>query len=144
MGIYEKSDIVVVWCLFQYVSSSGRKAIEDWRNSLTAPRMADFDVFIRNMAKKSKWEYPEIGGFSGRHLKGFREFRWKSENVPHRIGGYFSADDEFVMLIGCTHNAKKYDPPAALDTLQIRRRKLITGEATICEYSVFTSRRTAS
>lgn len=140
MGIYGKSDTVVVWSLFQYVSSSGRKAIEDWRNSLTISRMADFDIFIRNMMKKPKWEYPDIGGLSGKHLKGFRELRWRSDNIPHRIGGYFSADDEFVMLIGWTHNAKKYDPPSALDTLQLRKKKLTTGEARFCEYSILTGR----
>jgi len=141
MGIYEKSDTVVVWCLFQYVSPNGRKTIEDWRNSLTPVRMADFDVFIRNMAKKSKWEYPEIGGLSGKHLKGLRELRWRSEKVPHRIGGYFSAEDQFVMLIGWTHNAKKYDPPSALETLKTRRKNLTTGEASLCEYTIIASRR---
>jgi len=140
MGIYEKNDTVVVWSLFQYVSPTGRKTIEDWRSSLSAIRRADFDVFLRNMVKRSKWEYPEIGGLSGKHLKGFLELRWRSENVPHRVGGYFSGGDEFVMLIGWTHNKKKYDPSSALDTLPIRKKKVSSGEASICEYEIATGR----
>ena len=140
MGIYGKSDTVVVWSLFQYVSPTGRKAIEDWRNSLALSRRADFDVFMRNMVKRSKWEYPEIGGLSGKHLKGFFELRWRSENVPHRVGGYFPSDDEFLMLIGWTHNAKKYDPPSALETLRLRKMKLNSGEASGCEYEIATGR----
>ena len=54
MGIYEKSDDVVGWKLLQYVSPMGRRAIDDWRGSLTITRMADFDNFLRNMVKKSK------------------------------------------------------------------------------------------
>jgi len=141
MGIYEKSDTGVVFRLVQYVSPSGRKVISDWREGLaTVGRRADMDVFLRNMVKKSVWAYPEIGGFSGKHLKGFRELRWRSDNVPHRIGGYFAADNEFVMLIGFTHNKKKYDPPMALDMLDSRKKKLRSGEATRCEYAITTSR----
>ena len=138
MEIYEKYDVGVLWRLFQYVSPTGRRTIDDWRAALTVAGRADFDVFLRNMAKKSKWQYPDIGGLSDKHLKGFRELRWKSSNVPHRVGGYFSSDAEFVMLIGWTHNAKKYTPPTALDLLVKRSNHLSTGEASICEYSIFT------
>jgi hypothetical protein len=141
LGIYEKRYIPVAWKLLQYVSPVGRKVIEDWRGSLPMVRMADFDSFLRNMVKKSDWVYPDIGSLSGKHLKGLYELRWKSENgVPHRLGGYFSADDEFVMLIGWTHNNRKYDPPSALESVLKRKKKLSTGEATLCEYTILTSR----
>lgn len=73
---------------------------------------------------------------------GHYELRWKSDNVPHRIGGYFSADDEFVMLIGWTHNAKKHDPPSALELLIKRHNQVRNKEASLCEYEVFSSKRT--
>jgi hypothetical protein len=102
------------------------------------------DVFLRNLVKKSKWTSPDIGGLSGKHLKGLSELRWKGgDGVPHRIGRYFSADDEFIMLVGFTHNKKKYDPPSTLDSggvLLTRKRNLQTGEATLCEYSILTGR----
>jgi hypothetical protein len=139
MGIYEKSDTGVVWTLF-HTSLSGRSVIEDWRSSLTVPRQADFDVLIRNMIKKVNWVYSDVGALSGKRFKGLYELRWRSEKVPHRIGGYFSADDEFVMLIGWTHNAKKYDPPSALETLLSRRKNLKTEDAKFCVYPISTSR----
>jgi hypothetical protein len=143
LGIYEKSDDVVVWKLLQYVSPTGRKVIDDWRGSLTTVvRKADFDSFLRNLVKKSKWVYPDVGGLSGKHLKGLYELRWKSDGVPHRIGGYFAADDEFVMLIGWTHNKKKYDPPTALELILTRKKNLKTGEAALCEYTILTGRTT--
>ncbi|MFZ0663428.1 MAG: hypothetical protein WAM66_12100 [Acidobacteriaceae bacterium] len=133
---------MILWRLFQYVSPMKRRAIGDWRTSLSIRRRADMDVFIRNMAKKKSWVYPDIRFLSGRHLKGFLELRWRSENVPHRIGGYFAADDEFVMLLGWTHNANKYDPPTALELLLKRKNYLLTGEASLDGYSIFTGHAT--
>lgn len=138
MGIYEKSDIGVVWKLLQYVSPMGRRAIDDWRADQTDAGKADLDVFLRNITKKSQWAYPDMSSLSGKHLKDFRELRWRSGGVPHRIGGYFAAPDEFVMLIGWTHNAKKYTPPDALESLVKRRNRLIKGEASLCEYGIYT------
>jgi hypothetical protein len=139
MPTYEKRDTGVVWTLYQYVSPMGRKSIEDWRDGLSARRRTDLDVFLRQMIKRRKWERPDIGAFVGKNLKSFRELRWRSENVPHRIGGYFSADDEFVMLLGFTHNARKHDPTEALDLLPRRKRRIQSGEATICEFTVVNS-----
>jgi hypothetical protein len=82
------------------------------------------------------WKNPDLGSLKGRHLKGLYELRWRSDGVPHRIGGYFSADTEFVMLIGWTHNAKKYDPSSALDTIIDRRNKVKLGEATLHDYKI--------
>jgi hypothetical protein len=105
-------------------------------------RRADFDVFLRNLVRQSKWEYPDIKALSGKSLKGLRELRWKSENVPHRIGGYSPAGNEFVMLIGWTHNAKKYDPPSALEELPKRMKRVTNGEASTCVYEIITGRTT--
>lgn len=141
MGIYEKSYIRVSWRLFEYVSPMSRGAIVDWRSSLpTVSRVADLDTFLRNIVKKADWVYPDVLGLSGRHLNGLHELRWRSDNVPHRIGGYFAADEEFVMLIGWTHNKRKYDPPSALETIIKRRRMLKTGEAGTREYRIITGR----
>jgi hypothetical protein len=141
LEIYEKNDIRVKWTLFQYVSPLGRPAIDDWREGLTVPRRTDFDVFLRGIVKKSRWVHPDLVSLSGRHLKGFQELRWKGVGgVPHRVGGYFSADDEFVMLIGWTHNQKKYDPPSALESLIKRKKRLTTGEATLREYQILTGK----
>ncbi len=117
----------------------GRKAIEDWRKSLPvgAPS-ADLDTFLKTMAKQSEWAYPHIGPLRGKKFKGLTELRWQSGNVPYRILGYQSADHKYVMLIGCTHNKKKYDPANALDTVVKRRNQLQRGEATTREYLLLT------
>jgi hypothetical protein len=120
----------------------GRPAISDWRAGLKSKtRIADLDSFLRNMVKIPEWSYPDLGGLSGKSLKGLKELRWRSDGVPHRIGGYFSAPDEFIMLIGWTHNQKKWDPPGALDTLAERRQKIMFAkEATLREYKIITNR----
>lgn len=141
--VYEKNDNSVVWKLLQYVSPSGRRTIDDWRASLSIPRQADCDVFLRNLVKMARWQRPDISGLSGKHLAGFYELRWRSQNVPHRIGGYFSVNGVFVMLIGWTHNAKKYDPPTALELLISREKQLRREEATIDEFTVPTGSATS-
>jgi hypothetical protein len=143
--IYEKYDDRVKWTLLEYVSPAGRGVITDWRNDLvSASRKADLDSFLRNMVKNSNWCPPNIKGLHGKHLTGLWELRWRSDNgVPHRIGGYFP--DEigiFVMLIGWTHNKKKYDPPSALETILNRKNFVKTGAATLREYQILTGRTT--
>lgn len=138
MEIYEKRDIDIVWRLWQYRSPMGNEAITDWRKGLTISNMADLDTFLRNMVRKTKWAYPDVRGLSGKHLKNLHELRWRgADNVPHRIGGYFSSDNEFVMLIGWTHDKKKYDPPSALESLQKRKKRVNAGEASLIEYPIF-------
>ena len=131
------------WRLLQYVSPApaGRKAIEDWRKSLPvgSPR-ADLDAFLRVMAKKMEWSYPDIGSLKGKKYKGLSELRWRSGNVPYRIIGYTSEDHVYVMLIGCTHNGRKYDPPDALQSAVDRNNRVSKREATTCEYPLLTDR----
>jgi hypothetical protein len=86
------------------------------------------------MAKKATWRPPDIGYLKGHAYKGLTELRWKSGHVPHRIIGFRAAERDFVMLVGCTHNSQKYDPPAALDTAVARRKNIDRGEAMTCEY----------
>ena len=131
-------DSVLKWCLYEYVSPLERHSITEWRNGLkTATRKADLDTFLRIQVKIRDWVAPSVKPLSGKPWKNLYELRWKSDGVPHRIGGYFASPDEFVMLIGFTHNSKKYDPPGTLDTILQRRRQLQNGEASLSEYKVF-------
>lgn len=129
------------WRLLQYVSPAPghRKAIEDWRKSLPigSPR-ADLDAFLKVMAKKAEWNYPDIDSLKGKKYKGLSELRWRSGRVPHRIIGYTSADHVYVMLIGCTHNGRKYDPTSALKSAVDRKISINNQEATTCEYPLLT------
>jgi hypothetical protein len=131
-------DKVVKWRLYEYVSPLERHSITEWRNGLkTAARKADLDTFLRIQVKIRDWVAPSVKPLSGKRWKGLFELRWKSDGVPHRIGGYFAAPDEFVMLIGFTHNANKYDPSEALEkTILQRKRQIQNGEASLSEYKV--------
>src|SRR6266567_3376540 len=127
------------WRLLQYISASGRKAIEDWRKSLPpgVPR-ADLDRFLKNMVKLDKWTRPVIDSLKGKSNQGLSELRWKSGGVSHRIFGYTQEDHVYVMmLVGCTHNDKKYKPPECFDTARTRRAEIANDCARhTCEYEV--------
>lgn len=142
MKIYEKSD-TFKWTFYQYVSPGGRKAIDDWRKSFAAgSRKADMDVFLRELAKKQEWEWPDIDSLKGKPYKGLSELRWKSGGVPQRIIGLGIGDHQYLFLIGCTHNKKKYTPPEALDTAADRRDKIARKEATFDAYPLIVDTRT--
>ncbi len=129
------------WRLLEYVSPVGeRGAIDDWRKSMIGNPRLDLNEFLKLMSKSEKWEYPDIDT-----LKGYRyreqkltELRWRSDGRPHRIFGYQSGDFEYTMLIGCTHNAKKYDPPDAMETARKRKIKIDKGEALTREFKLLT------
>ena len=140
LGIYELKDNRVKWVLWEFVSPSHRPAITTWRDSLPVNRRADFDTFFRMLVKLQTWEHPHLKSLQGRPLRNLYELRWKSQGVPHRVGGYFMSPKEFVMLIGFTHNGKKYDPPAALtETILVRRKQLQAREGSLREYQVLVS-----
>ena len=136
--VYEKYDTVVLWHLMEYVSPAGNPAITDWRNDLpTAARKADCDAFLKLHVTVKDWVFPQFRALSGKDLRGFYELRWKSDGIPHRIGGYLSGrPNEFVMLIGFTHNQKKYDPPSTFETMIKRKKLILGGEASLNEFEV--------
>ena len=67
---------------------------------------------------------------------GYWELRWTAEKVQHRIFGYYGGPSQFVMLVGCTHKGKIYDPPSAFQTMQDRSGKLKFGEGTLSNYEL--------
>ena len=101
--------------------------------------MVDLDTFLKTMAKKEKWEPPDVKSLTGKKYQGLTELRWNSGRVPYRIIGYVLADHVYVMLIGCTHNNRQYHPPSALNTAVERQSKILNGEARICEYKIITA-----
>jgi hypothetical protein len=131
--------MLVKWKLFQYISQMDRAAITDWRKRLPVgyPR-ADLDQFLKLMVKTKDWEYPDIDTLKSKRFAGLTELRWKSGGKPHRILGYKSNDFEYTMLVGCTHDKKKYDPPEAMETARRRKIEIESGEASTREYQLLT------
>ena len=131
---------MVLWLLYQYVSPMDRKAIDDWRKRdlvIGGPR-ADLDTFLKNLVKKREWVYPLIDSLKGERYRGLSELRWKSGRTPHRIFGYQLGEFEYLMLVGCTHNKRKYNPPDAMETAVRRRKEIEQRRATFCEYQLVT------
>jgi hypothetical protein len=137
---YEKSDTKRKWRLFQYVSPNGRKAIDDWRKSLpVGPPQVFLDTFLRDMVKKEVWEPPDLAPLHGKQA-GLNELRWKCGNVQHRILGCKVEEHRYLMLLGCTHKGKSYDPPDSLNTVLVRHKQIKDGEASIDEYQLILDR----
>jgi hypothetical protein len=144
LEIYEISDIIK-WRLEEYVSPNGREAITSWRKKLKvgAPK-AFLDKFLKDRVKEFRWTSPQIDALTGEKYQGLSELRWKCGR-PHRIIGYTvklpKADGPkeerkglFVMLIGCTHDGKKYYPTECLDSAADRKKEIEQGKAKTGEY----------
>ena len=138
--IYTKKCMRMKWRLFQYQSPTGRRAIDDWRRRLPIGEpQASLDLFLNNMVKIDQWKVPDdLKQLKGRGA-GLTELRWNVGRVPYRIIGYQSGDHEYVMLIGCTHNANKYNPPNAIETARARKEAIQKGVASRVEYQLLTS-----
>jgi hypothetical protein len=141
LAVYEKSDTVQAkWSFAQYVSPTGRKTISDWRAAMApGPFKAEMDTFLRLMAKTQVWTPPQLGALKGNPYRGLTELRWRSGNIQHRLVGYYTSPGKYLLLIGCTHKDRRYDPPDALDTAADRRAKVLSGEASTSEFALITS-----
>jgi hypothetical protein len=123
-----------VWGFEQFRSASGRDTISDWRKRLAPARRAVFDVFMDRIAKMTKWPVGICDPIRGH--AGLWELRWTAEKVEHRILGYYGGPHLFVMLLGCTHKGRVYDPPEAFQTIKDRRRKILEGEGVLVNYEL--------
>src|SRR6202521_2512785 len=92
-----------------YVSLAGNNKIADWYAGLSVQGKSDADEFLKNMRRTSDWQMPSyrakmrgIKGVKDRDTKGLGELRWSSENVEHRLLGFFRGGG-WCALMGCTH-----------------------------------------
>lgn len=124
------------WNFEQFTSAAGRQAITDWRKSALSPaRRAILDTLLKRIGKMESWPTGTCNKLKG--YPGKWELRWTAEKVEHRIFGYYGGPKLFVMLVGCTHKGKIYDPSGAFDILVDRERRLQTGEGRLSEYAFF-------
>lgn len=127
-----------------YVSPAGNDKIADWYADLSVQRKADADEFLKNMrkTKSDEWQMPNyrrkmrpIKGVKDRDVKGLGELRWTSENVEHRLLGFFHGGSWYA-LIGCTHKGNVYDPANALVTAVKRKKEVENGEVPTVAYEL--------
>jgi hypothetical protein len=121
------------WRLKQFRSISGREAISDWRRSLSPGRRAVMNTFLKRIIRMESWPTGTCNPIKGQ--SGKWELRWTAEKVQHRIFGYYDRDS-FVMLVGCTHKGRIYDPHSAFETLKDRFGKLFQEEGDICDFTI--------
>jgi hypothetical protein len=125
------------WQLKQFRSASGREVISDWRRKDLSPgRRSGMDLFLKRIVTMPDWPSEICKPLKGH--TGYWELRWTSEKVEHRILGYKELES-FVMLVGCTHKQRVYDPHGAFQILRDRISKLERKEATICDYPIRTT-----
>lgn len=123
-----------LWSFAQFRSAKGRESITDWRKGLSPARRARLDVFLDRIAKMHKWPPGICDPIRGH--SGFWELRWTAEKVEHRIFGYYGGSLCFVMLVGCTHKGKVYDPQSAFETMEDRKERIDRKEGTLSHYEL--------
>ena len=98
----------------------------DWRKSLSPARRAIFDTFLDRIAKMKNWPSGICDPLKGH--SGCWELRWTAEKVEHRVFGYYGGPSLFVMLVGCTHKGRIYDPHGVFETLDKEENSLMEKE----------------
>lgn len=128
-----------VWRFKQFVAWTGRKAIDDWRSRLSPSRRAIHDVFMDRIAKMDSWPSGICDPL--KNHAGCWELRWAAEKVEHRLFGYYGVGKWFIMLVGCTHKGKVYDPHGAFEILDERKTQIENGAGGLIDYTPWTARR---
>jgi len=119
-----------------FMPNQNRNAIKDWYDGLSKPAQADFLTLVSQLEVLKNWTMPEFRPLRGKNFKGLGELRFRIEKKHHRVIGFASKQDEYVLLIGCFHKGDVYNPRDALETA-IKRKKLVeSGEGRICEHKV--------
>jgi len=119
-----------------YVSPAGINQIKKWsKKSLTVQSRSDFETMLAILAKQKQWGNPDFKILSGKN-SGMGEIRFKSaQGTPIRVVGMKGeTGGQYILLIGCSHKGKVYDPPDALDTAIQRKKTLATRTGSICEH----------
>jgi hypothetical protein len=104
------------------VSAAGNNLIGEWYCKQHVDCRAMFDDLLDILAKKAEWQYPEFV----RLEDGLGEIRWKFGKAQYRmIGCHWKDPCGYLLLIGCTHKQRVYNPPDAIGTADKRRRGLL-------------------
>jgi phage-related protein len=101
-----------------------------WLSDKPAPK-AKFRVRAENLAiqPRTQWnkkQFKKLG-------QDLCEIKWESDNVQYRALG-FDHEGYFVMVLGCIHKGKVYDPKNALATAEKRIAEVKNGQWDTREY----------
>ncbi|HVA95533.1 MAG TPA: type II toxin-antitoxin system RelE/ParE family toxin [Candidatus Dormibacteraeota bacterium] len=135
--------VPVEWTFCDYSTAAGNP-IENWVAGLSE----DAENLFWSVLKNNRKVQNPIDWTQLRYLQGdakkhrLWELRFKADDKAYRVIGFFSDDRRktAILLMGCFHKQKVYDPPGAINTAITRKGKLEKGEAIAIERKIPTDR----
>ncbi|RPI22100.1 MAG: hypothetical protein EHM61_23105 [Acidobacteria bacterium] len=122
------------WSFWCYTSRTGRRVVEEWLDSVPASAQANYTAIKRRLKLLQEWPEPAFRKLRGRNYSGLGEIRFSDDdNVQYRLIGYHSSESRFVILIGCTHKQRRYNPTNALETAVKRKKQVAKGKVSLHE-----------
>jgi hypothetical protein len=131
---------MIRWVFRDYVHPNGNNPIRKWyTKELSAQEQADLDALLTALERTQNWGLPDYRPLQGAQ-KGLGEIRWRGDQKrPLRLIGFFGIEaGQFTILVGCTHDNDKYDPPNALNTASARMSELKRDIGETCEHEIET------
>ena len=112
------------------ISRNGVGRLTTWFSDNRGAR-AKFRIRVQHLAKiaSKDWTWQQFHSLGD----GISEIKWKTGNKQFRAIG-FDRDGFFVMVIGCTHKMKVYDPPECLKSAIRLKKEVENGEWDIVEF----------
>ena len=110
--------------LEELVGANGKGVITRWLSPYPGSR-AKFRIRVQNLRRipQAEWTKKQF-----HHLEdGIAEIKWEFGKKEFRAVGFYRGGF-FLMLIGCIHKQKVYDPPGWLDTAKRRKREVNDGQ----------------
>ena len=128
---------MMIWTFFDYVSDQGKNYIEVWvAKDLSVSEQEKFSDLLAMLRKMAQWKKePFYKALNVGKTRGLGELRFDGDRRKLRVLGTDKASgiNQYVLLVGCSHKQKIYDPPNAFETAIKRKTMLETGTGAIYE-----------
>lgn len=103
-------------------------------DTLSLDERTSLDTLLVILSKQKRWDWPVFKPLSG--YPGLGEIRFYSEQrTPLRLLGMQDQPGEYILLVGCSHKGRVYDPPNAME-LAVKRKKSYINKTggSICDH----------
>ncbi|SRR6266568_386801 len=123
--------------LRQIAGVGGVGVISKWLKQYPSSR-ARFRIRVEYLAKipRTEWTLKQFRPLGG----GLFEIKWEDDDIPFRALG-FDRGGYFVMVLGCTHKQKVYDPKNCIATAKKRMKEAQNGYWYSVEYDLLPPRK---
>lgn len=118
---------MLAWCFKTYVSSSGRKEVQDEINQYDDYAREAFSRAVIHLAVSPQAQWHEPQAKKLKNEDPLYEIRYKANRCATRALGYFAKEEQiFIITNICTHKQGIYKPPNAFKTAHTRRHQVET------------------